>query len=111
MYPIQQASTLAQIPSSTIRYYEKIELIPPIARTTSGNRTFNDKDIEVLNLIRCFRHLGMPIEDIRTSLTEINGSYDDVDTKTILFQHKEKLEEQIVVLNSFIREIAGKIES
>ena len=109
MYPIQQASTLAQIPSSTIRYYEKIQLIPPVARTTSGNRTFNDKDIEVLNLIRCFRHLGMSIEEIRENLTPIHGFYEQVDTKEILFQHKKKLEEQIHLLTSFIQEIDLKI--
>lgn len=109
MYPIQQASTLAQVPSSTIRYYEKIQLIPPISRNAQGNRTFDDKDIEVLNLIRCFRHLGMSIEDIRENLSDINGSYENVNTKAILFQHKEKLEEQILILNSFICEIDDKI--
>ncbi|WP_432353661.1 MerR family transcriptional regulator [Sporosarcina sp. A2] len=111
MYPIQQASALAQIPSSTIRYYEKIRLIPPITRNTQGNRTFDDKDIEVLNLIRCFRHLGMSIEDIRENLSDINGAYENVNTKVILFQHKEKLEEQILILNSFIREIDEKIKA
>ncbi|MBD7907742.1 MerR family transcriptional regulator [Sporosarcina gallistercoris] len=109
MYPIQQASTLAQVPSSTIRYYEKIQLIPAITRNAQGNRTFDDKDIEILNLIRCFRHLGMSIEDIRENLSHIHGAYEDVNTKAILFQHKEKLEEQIHILNSFIREIDDKI--
>lgn len=109
MYPIQQASTLAQVPSSTIRYYEKIQLIPAITRNAQGNRMFDDKDIEVLNLIRCFRHLGMSIEDIRENLSDIHGTYENVNTKAILFQHKEKLEEQIHILNSFIREIDDKI--
>ncbi len=111
MYPIQQASTLSQIPSSAIRYYEKIQLIPPIARNTQGNRTFDDKDIEVLNLIRCFRHLGMSIEDIRENLSDIHGTYENVNTKAILFQHKEKLEEQILILNSFIQEIDEKMKA
>lgn len=111
MYPIQQASTLAQVPSSTIRYYEKIQLIPAITRNAQGNRTFDDKDIEILNLIRCFRHLGMSIEDIRENLSHIHGAYEDVNTKAILFQHKEKLEEQIHILNSFIREIDDKIRA
>ncbi|MGG0643785.1 MerR family transcriptional regulator [Sporosarcina gallistercoris] len=111
MYPIQQASTLAQVPSSTIRYYEKIQLIPAITRNAQGNRTFDDKDIEILNLIRCFRHLGMSIEDIRENLSHIHGAYENVNTKAILFQHKEKLEEQIHILNSFIREIDDKIRA
>ena len=109
MYSIQKASRLAQIPSSTIRYYEKITLIPPIKRNEQEHRTFDDKDIEILNLIRCFRHLGMSIEDIRASISNINLEYEDMNTKAILFQHKKKLEEQIDILNSYIHEIEEKI--
>ncbi|KAA0948690.1 MerR family transcriptional regulator [Sporosarcina sp. ANT_H38] len=109
MYSIQEASLLSQIPSSTIRYYEKINLIPPIRRNKQEHRTFDDKDIEILNLIRCFRHLGMSIEDIRASISNINLEYEDMNTKAILFQHKKKLEEQIGILNSYIHEIEQKI--
>lgn len=109
MYSIQKASLLAQIPSSTIRYYEKINLIPPIKRNKQEHRTFDDKDIEILNLIRCFRHLGMSIEDIRVSISNINLEYEDMNTKAILFQHKKKLEEQIGILNLYIHEIEEKI--
>jgi len=109
MYSIQKASLLAQIPSSTIRYYEKITLIPPIKRNKQEHRTFDDKDIEILNLIKCFRRLGMSIEDIRASISNINLEYEEMNTKAILFQHKEKLEEQIAILNSYIHEIEEKI--
>lgn len=111
MYSIQQASQLAQIPSSTIRYYEKIHLIPPIKRNKQDHRTFDDKDIEILNLIRCFRSLGMSIEDIRVSISTINLEHEDTNMKTILSQHKKKLEEQIVILNAYIHEIDEKIVS
>lgn len=109
MYSIQEASLLAQIPSSTIRYYEKITLIPPIKRNTLEHRIFDEKDIEMLNLIRCFRSLGMPIEDIRASIANINLEHEELNTKAILFQHKKKLEEQIEILNSYIHEIEEKI--
>jgi len=109
MYSIQKASLLAQIPSSTIRYYEKVTLIPPIKRNKQQHRTFDDKDIEILNLIKCFRRLGMSIDDIRASISNINLEYEDLNTKAILFQHKKKLEEQIGILNSYIHEIEKKI--
>lgn len=111
MYSIQKASLLAQIPASTIRYYEKIALIPPIKRNTQEHRTFDDKDIELLNLIRCFRSLGMSIEDIRVNISTINLEHEDINTQAILFQHKKKLEEQIDILNSYIHEIERKIVS
>ncbi|MFD1927586.1 MerR family transcriptional regulator [Sporosarcina siberiensis] len=109
MYSIQKASLLSKIPSSTIRYYEKISLIPPIKRNAQEHRFFDEKDIEILNLIKCFRRLGMSIEDIRASISNINLDYEEVNTKTILLQHKNKLEEQIDILNSYIHEIDEKI--
>ena len=109
MYSINKASQLTQIPSSTIRYYEKINLIAPIKRNTQGNRVFNEKDLEILNLIRCFRHLGMSISDIKASITNVNLDYENMDTKEILLQHKIKLEEQVTILNSYINEIEEKI--
>ena len=109
MYSIQKASRLAQIPSSTIRYYEKVTLLPPIKRNKQGHRTFDDKDIELLNLIKCFRRLGMSIEDIRANMSNINLDYEDLNTKAILFQHKKKLQEQIDILNAYIHEIEEKI--
>ena len=110
MYSIQKASLLAQIPSSTIRYYERVNLIPPLKRNKQGNRTFDDKDIEILNLISCFRHLGMSIEVIKESTSNINLEYENMNTKAILLQHKKKLEEQIGILNSYIHEIDEKID-
>ena len=109
MYSINKASLLTQIPSSTIRYYEKVNLIAPIKRNTQGNRVFDDKDIEILNLIKCFRHLGMSIHDIKGSISNFNLDYKNTDTKEILLQHKKKLEEQVTILNSYINEIEEKI--
>ena len=109
MYTIQQASLLVEIPASSIRYYEKIDLIPPIKRNTQDHRIFDDQDIELLKLIKCFRNLGMSIEDIRENISTLNLEQEEINTQAILIQHKKKLEEQIEVLNSYIHEIEGKI--
>lgn len=109
MYSIKEASVLAQVPASTIRYYEKIHLMAPIERNKKGNRIFDDKDIEILNLIRCFRHLGMSIHDIRASISNLNIEDEHMDTGEVLFQHKKKLEDQISILNSYIHEIEEKM--
>lgn len=109
MYTIQQASLLIEIPASSIRYYEKIDLIPPIKRNTQDHRIFDDQDIELLKLIKCFRNLGMSIEDIRENISTLNLEHEEINTQAILVQHKKKLEEQIEVLNSYIHEIEGKI--
>lgn len=107
MYSIKEASQLTTIPSSTIRYYETIQLIPPIKRNKQGNRVLDNKDIEILRLILCFRKLGMSIQEIQLSLKQIE--LEDKNTNDILLAHQMKLEEQIHLLTSHIDDIQTKI--
>lgn len=107
MYTIKQASQLTNIPSSTIRYYENIQLIPPIKRNEQGNRILEEKDIELLRLILCFRKLGMSLQEIQVSLKQIE--LEDKNTKDVLLAHQIKLEEQICLLTSHIEDIQMKI--
>lgn len=109
MYSIQQASALIEIPASAIRYYEKIALIPSIKRNAQQHRVFDERDIELLKLIKCFRKLGMSIEDIRANMSTLHLTEGELNTQQILIEHKRKLEEQIDVLNTFIAAIDEKI--
>ncbi|MCK5748928.1 MAG: helix-turn-helix domain-containing protein [Oricola sp.] len=52
----------------TIRYYEKIGLMPAPPRTESGRRMYNDALADRLRFIRRGRELGFSLDDIRTLL-------------------------------------------
>lgn len=52
----------------TIRYYERIRLIPPPPRTESGRRLYGAEDIRRLTFIRHGRDLGFDIAVIKTML-------------------------------------------
>lgn len=52
----------------TIRYYERIRLIPPPPRTDSGRRLYGAKDVGRLTFIRHARDLGFDIGTIKTML-------------------------------------------
>ena len=52
----------------TIRYYERIELIPPPPRTDSGRRLYGAEDVRRLTFIRHARDLGFDIAAIKTML-------------------------------------------
>ena len=55
---IKSASDLLGISADTIRYYERVGLVPPITRTATGIRDFQDQDIEALEFIKCFSFSG-----------------------------------------------------
>ncbi|CAL8973886.1 MULTISPECIES: MerR family transcriptional regulator [Rhodoplanes] len=52
----------------TIRYYERIKLIPPAPRTDSGRRLYGAEDVRRLTFIRHARDLGFDIAAIKTML-------------------------------------------
>lgn len=46
----------------TLRYYERIGLIPPVHRKKGGIRDYNDLDLRRVEFIKCMRSAGLPIE-------------------------------------------------
>lgn len=58
---IKEVSEKYDIIQDTIRYYEKIGLQPPVPRTKSGIRNFNEQSCKWLEFIKCMRSSGMPI--------------------------------------------------
>src|SRR5512146_2903225 len=46
----------------TLRYYERIGLIPPVHRNEGGIRDYNDLDLRRVEFIKCMRSAGLSIE-------------------------------------------------
>lgn len=61
-YTITQVSEMYGIKANTIRYYERIGLLPEIPRKSSGNRYFTDALNKWLEMVICLRHSGVSIE-------------------------------------------------
>ncbi len=57
----------------TIRYYEKIGMLPDPPRTASGYRLYDDNHVARLRFILRARELGFPIEEIRGLLGLVDG--------------------------------------
>ena len=48
--------------SDTLRYYERVGLIPPVNRNESGIRDYNELDLRRVEFIKCMRSAGLPVE-------------------------------------------------
>jgi DNA-binding transcriptional MerR regulator len=59
---IAEVSEQHGISAETLRYYERIGLIPPVNRTESGIRDYNELDIRRVEFIKCMRRAGLPVE-------------------------------------------------
>ncbi len=59
---ISEVSERYGISTDTLRYYERIGLLPPVNRNGSGVREFNDIDLRRVAFIKCMRGAGLSIE-------------------------------------------------
>lgn len=59
---IKEVSEKFEISQDTLRYYERIGLIPPVSRTAGGIRDYQEKDLGWVETAVCMRNAGVPIE-------------------------------------------------
>ena len=59
---ITEVSKKYDLSQDTLRYYERIGLIPTVNRNKSGIRDYTDEDCKWVEFIKCMRGAGLPIE-------------------------------------------------
>ena len=109
---IKKVSELTGISADTIRYYERIGLIPPVTRNQSGIRDFTEREIGLLEFVRCFRKAGVSVEaliDYVTLLEEGEGTEEA--RLAILKEQAEKLDARLEELRAARERLAYKIDN
>lgn len=61
---IKEVAEKYDITQDTLRYYERVGVIPPIGRTSGGIRDYNQNDLNWIEHAICMRSAGLPIESI-----------------------------------------------
>ena len=59
---IAEVSEQYGLSADTLRYYERVGLIPPVNRSESSIRDYNELDLRRVDFIKCMRSAGLPIE-------------------------------------------------
>ena len=108
---ISEVSKKYEISTDTLRYYERIGLIPKVGKNKSGNRDFTETDCNWVEFIKCMRGAGISIE----SLIDYVKLFQEGDStikarKQILVQEYEILSEKIKNLQEVQERLKLKIE-
>jgi len=64
LYSISQAAEKSGIGSYTLRYYEKIGLLPPPRRQNGGRRYYTETDIQFMIFLKSLKETGMSLVDV-----------------------------------------------
>ena len=110
-YTIKQTAEQTGITEDTIRYYEKIALLPRAERKDNGHRIYRQKDIDTLRLIACLKKTGMPLEEMRPFLT-VSTDADPADYPELaqrMHSHREHIVSQIASLQQVVDFIDMKL--
>ncbi len=65
MYSAKEAAEKTGLSTSTLRYYEKEQLLPQIARNSQKYRQYTEEDIEWIKMVQCMRTANIPIQSIK----------------------------------------------
>lgn len=60
----KEVVALMNISQDTLRYYEKVGVIPPVNRDENGYRIYNDSDLNWIYLVKNLRNEGVSIESL-----------------------------------------------
>jgi DNA-binding transcriptional MerR regulator len=101
---IAEVSERYCISTDTLRYYERIGLIPTVNRNESGIRDYNELDLQRVDFIKCMRGAGLPIEVLIDYMALVQQGDQTIEArKEILIEQRNlvaaKLEEMQKTLN------------
>lgn len=108
---IKTASQQLDISADTIRYYERIGLVPPITRTDSGIRDFQEKDLDALEFVKCFRAAGVSVESLIDYMSLFQKGEETREARlSILLDEREKMAERLAELQAAVDRLDLKIQ-
>jgi DNA-binding transcriptional MerR regulator len=96
---IAEVSERYNVTPDTLRYYERIGLLQPVARNDSGIRDYCENDIHRLEFIKCMRRAGLPIDVLIDYIHLLDQGDETIEARM------ELLQEQRVLLQLRIKEM------
>ena len=108
---IAEVSKKYDLSADTLRYYERIGLIPKVNRTNGGNRSYTDDDCRWVEFAKCMRGAGLPIEELTryVALFQQGDSAKEA-RKNILVKQRNLLADKMKEIQKVLDRLDSKIE-
>ena len=107
---IAQASQRYGLSADTLRYYERIGLIPPVPRDKSGRRDYGEESCQWIELMKCMRAAGVQIEALIEYVSLFRqGDETSNARRAILIEQRGQLAERITQMQQTLERLDRKI--
>ena len=108
---IAEVSKTFGLTADTLRYYERIGLIPPVKRSSSGIRDYDAKDCNWVEFIKCMRGVGIPVEMLIEYVAMFRlGKETIAARKALLVEQRQQLADKIVAMQAVLERLDMKID-
>ena len=108
---IAEVSKKYELSADTLRYYERIGLIPTVNRNKSGIRDYTEEDCRWIEFIKCMRSAGLPIEVLIEYVTLFQEGDTTIEArKDLLTEQHKQLTKKMEDMKKTIERLEYKIE-
>lgn len=109
---IAEVAKSYDITPDTLRYYERIGLLPHIQRNASGVREYSDSDCARIEFIKCMRGANVSIEALQAYISLLDGGDDTIaERKAILEQQRDIAQQRIAEMQAGLDRLNYKIDN
>lgn len=98
---IGEIAALADVTVDTVRYYEKLKLLPTAARTNSGYRVFSVETVERIRFIKQAQEMGFTLDEIKQLFVSGGGENQCRNVRDLIQVKLTELEDKMRYMKSF----------
>lgn len=73
-YTISQLAQTAGVPTTTVRYYERVGLVEPEDRSAGNYRLYSEESLRKLKFIRAAQAIGFTLDDVKALLSTLSNT-------------------------------------
>ena len=108
---IGEVSEKYDMTTDTLRYYERIGLIPPVPRKKNGIRDYDEQACRWVSFVKCMRSAGVQIEALIEYVALLQQNTGIERRKQILIEQRARLQKQAEHLRTTIERLDYKIDN
>jgi DNA-binding transcriptional MerR regulator len=110
-WSISQAAEKCGLSQHTLRWYERIGLVGPVARSSDGRRVYSDADLDWLNVVTKLRETGMPVSDMQRYAELARSGGGETERLELLKRHREAVRRALAAQRDCLKLLNSKIET
>jgi DNA-binding transcriptional MerR regulator len=110
-WSIGEAAAKCGLSQHTLRWFERIGLVGPVAKGGDGRRRYSDADLEWLSLITRLRETGMPVSDMQRYAELVRSGAGEAERLELLKRHRAEVRRALAAQRETLKLLDSKIDT